>query len=183
MDSDGMVWLANSFGIYRFDPVTERNRFFPIGGTSESSFLEDSSRNVWIGSMAGLARYNMDTGKTSTFKNIVNDPKSLSNNTVYHLMMDSEKNIWVGTGGGLNKMIKGTENSVPKFLNWRTAPSGLPNDDVYCIVEGGDGTLWMTCGNMISHFYPQQNIFRNYDEQNGLSAVREYQERKGFKKS
>jgi hypothetical protein len=48
--------------------------------------------------------------------------------------MDSNKNIWIGTGGGLNKMIKGTENDVPRFINWRTTQSGLPNVHVYAVV-------------------------------------------------
>ena len=98
------------------------------------------------------------------------DPQSLSNNIVNQVMMDSENNIWLATGGGLNKIIKGTENKIPKFLNWRTTQSGLPNDDVYCIVDGGDSTLWLACGNMISHFFPKQNSFQNYNKSDGLSG-------------
>ncbi len=171
MDSHGVIWAGSWNGLGKYDSVTgsiERLPSFPV--STVYSLLEDSSQNLWVGSTAGLTRYNLRTGKLDVFKNQSNDPQSLSSNVVYNLVMDSDKNIWVGTSGGLNKMIKGTENDVPRFLNWQTTQSGLPNDDVYCIVDGGDGTLWMTCGNMISHFYPKQNRFRNYDGNDGLSG-------------
>ena len=167
----GTIWFGGWAGITRFDPKTVTNKkLIAFAQSNVHSFLEDSSQNLWIGSTAGLTRYNLTTGKLDLFTNQRDDPQSLSNNIVYHVIMDSNKNIWVGTGGGLNKMIKGTENDVPRFLNWRTTQSGLPNDDVYCVVDGGDGTLWMTCGNMISHFFPEQNTFRNYDNGDGLSG-------------
>ena len=165
------MWGGGWAGLAKFDAFTggsERLVSFPE--SIVYSFLEDSSQNLWVGSTAGLTRYNLKTGKLDVFNNQSDDPQSLSGNVVYHLVMDSEKNIWVGTSGGLNKMIKGTENNVPRFMNWQTSRSALPYDDVYCIVDGGDGTLWMTCGNMISHFDPRQNTFRNYDSKDGLSG-------------
>ena len=171
MDSNGTVWAGGWDGIGKINPVNgviERLASFPKA--TVYSFLEDSSQNLWIGSTAGLARYNLKTGNLDFFNNQSNDPQSLSSNVVYHLLMDSDKNIWVGTSGGLNKMIKGTENNVPRFINWQTSQSDLPYDDVFCIVDGGDGTLWITSGNMISHFYPEQNSFRNYNSNDGLSG-------------
>ena len=171
VDSDGTIWAGAWDGIGKINPVNgliERMASFPKA--TVYSFLEDSNQNLWIGSTAGLARYNLKTGKLDFFNNQSNDPQSLSSNVVYHLLMDSHKNIWVGTSGGLNKMIKGTESNIPRFTNWQTSQSGLPYDDVFCIVDGGDGTLWITSGNMIAHFYPKQNIFHNYDIRDGLSG-------------
>ena len=171
MDSHGTIWFGGWAYVTKFDPKTLTNKKLTAFTKSNvHSFLEDSSQNLWIGSTAGLTRYNLKTGKLDLFTNRRDDPQSLSNNIVYHVIMDSDKNIWVGTAGGLNKMIKGTENNVPRFINWQTTQSGLPNDDVYCVVDGGDGTLWMTCGNMISHFFPEQNTFRNYNSDDGLSG-------------
>lgn len=172
MDSNGVIWAGSWNGLGKYEPITGSVEWLPSFPVSTVySILEDSSQNLWVGSSAGLTRYNLGTGKLDVFNNKSNDPHSLSSSTVYHLMMDSDRNIWVGTAGGLNKMIKGTENDVPRFLNWRTTQSALPNDDVYCIVDGGDGTLWMTCGNMISHFYPKENRFRNYDTNDGLTGT------------
>ncbi len=145
VDSNDIIWTGAWNGLGKFDPVNARIEWLPsFPLCTVYSFLEDSSQNLWVASTAGLIRYNLRTAKLDVFNNQSNDPQSLSSSTVYHLMMDNDKNIWVGTGGGLNKMIKGTENGVPRFLNWRATQSGLPNDDVYCIVDGGDGTLTMT---------------------------------------
>ena len=170
-DSQGNVWLGGWFYVDKYDPV--KRKYEHINGLPRLTiygFFEDRYQNLWIGSTGGLIRYKLKTGALDIFKNISSDPQSLSNNIVFHVMMDSEKNIWIGTGGGLNKMIKGTENDIPKFVRWTTGQSGLPHDDVYCIVEGGDGTLWIACGNMISHFSPQSNTFQNYDHSDGLTG-------------
>ncbi len=169
IDSHDTIWFGGWDGVARLDTkgkVNKRLKSFPE--VNVFAFLEDKNQNVWIGSDAGLGRYSLRTGKLDIFYNDPKIPQTLSNNTVYHLMMDRDENIWIGTGGGLNRMIKGTENTVPKFFSWSTNKSGLPNDDVYCIVDGGDRTLWMSCGNTISHFFPNENIFRNYDYHDGL---------------
>ena len=171
MDSYGTIWFGSWHGVYKCEPKTLSNeRLISAPRHTTYTFLEDSSQNLWIGTHNGLVRYNLRTSELNVFYKESADRQSLSNNTVYHLMMDKDQTIWVGTGGGLHQMIKGTENGVPKFTNWRTSQSGLPNDDVYCIVDGGDGTLWLTCGNMISHFDPEKNTFRNYDNNDGLSG-------------
>ena len=143
IDSYDTVWFGGWDGVARLDTkgkVNKRLKSFPE--VNVHSFLEDK-KNVWIGSDAGLGKYDLRTGKLEMFYNDPTIPQSLSNNTVYHLIMDRDENIWIGTGGGLNRMLKGTETKVPKFVNWRTNTSGLPNDNVYCIVDGGDGTLWV----------------------------------------
>ena len=77
-------------------------------------------------------------------------------------MIDGNENIWIGTDGGLNQLIKGTENAQPEFKRWTTNNSGLPDDNVFCLVDNTDGTIWLACGNIISHFDPIKNNFRNY---------------------
>lgn len=171
MDSYGTVWFGSWNGVYKCEPESLTNeRLISAPRHTTYTFLEDSSQNLWIGTHTGLVRYNLGTSEINVFYKRSGDRQSLSNNTVFDLMMDKDQTIWVGTGGGLHKMIKGTENGVPKFMNWRSTQSDLPNDDVYCIVDGGDGTLWLTCGNMISHFDPEKNTFRNYDNNDGLSG-------------
>ncbi|MEX2235581.1 MAG: ATP-binding protein [Cyclobacteriaceae bacterium] len=172
VDSFGHAWLGRWNGVTKYNPKTnsvEQLSDFP-GGTVHC-FLEDPYKNLWIGSAKGLVRYNLTTGELIHLTNDQRDHNSLSDNTVYNLAMDSAGNIWVGTGRGINKITKGTENGKPQFTSWTTASSDLPNDDVYCIVDGGDGTLWLACGNMVSHFNPSKSYFRNYDRSNGLPGA------------
>ena len=116
----------------------------------------------------GLFRYSLKTGQLDVFKHNPADPKSLSDNRIRHLMMDQEGTLWLSSSRGLNKMIPGTEEGEPKFIHWQTSNSHLPHDEVRCVIDGGDGTLWISCGNRISHFFPQSGKFRNYDYGDGL---------------
>lgn len=118
--------------------------------------------------MWGLIRYSLKTGQLDIFKHDSADPQSLSHNKVYYLMLDKNGMMWIGTFGGLNQMIPGTEKDKPRFIHWRSTNSDLPIDNIYSIIDGGDGTLWMSCGNKVSHFFPQTGIFRNYHYYDGL---------------
>lgn len=163
IDSFGNLWTGGWKGVGKYDSKT--NTIEPLASFPDAyviCFLEDHHKNLWIGSSAGLWRYNLISQKLDVFENDPADKQSLSDNRVHHMIMDGNQNIWIGTGTGLNRMIKGTENGEPRFASWKTGTSGLPIDFVTCIVDGADGTLWLACGNMISHFDPRANTFRNY---------------------
>ena len=173
VDSKGKVWIGEWNRLGRFDPQTETyDPLTSFPSIRVYSLLEDQKENIWIGSDAGLFRYNLKTSQLDVFKHDPADLQSLTNDKVNHLMMDQQGTLWIGTGGGLNKMISGTENNEPKFIHWRSSHSGLPHDDINQILDGGDQTLWISCGNSISHFFPQQGLFRNYDYHDGLPSQR-----------
>lgn len=172
MDSFGTLWLGGvSGGLERHaSNFIEQKAIsgFPEG--TVSSIVEDKSHNLWIGSNGGLSRYNLITSKLDVFTQKQGDANGISHTTVNQVMIDQENDLWVATSGGLDKMIRGTENDVPRFIHWRRSKTGLPFDEVVSMVDGGDGTLWLACANMISHFYPKTNTFKNYDQRNGLTG-------------
>ncbi|MEX2232495.1 MAG: two-component regulator propeller domain-containing protein, partial [Cyclobacteriaceae bacterium] len=173
IDSFGDIWTGGWAGVGKYNSKT--NRIEALESFPDAyviSFLEDPYKNLWIGSSAGLWRYNLISHKLDVFENDPADRQSLSDNRVHHMIMDRNQNIWIGTGTGLNKMIKGTENDEPRFASWKAGTSGLPIDFVTCIVDGADGTLWLACGNMISHFDPGKNTFRNYYYTDFISSTR-----------
>ena len=168
-DSKGNLWLGGWGEVGMYDLKAKTHQPLPDFPRLEvKSILEDREENIWIASIDGLFRYSLKTGHLDVFKHDPADPQSLSHNRVHHLMMDQEGTVWLGSSGGLSKMIPGTENSEPKFTHWRTTDSQLPYDEVSCVIDGGDGTLWMSCGNSISHFFPHSGKFRNYDHSDGL---------------
>ena len=170
-DSKGKIWLGKWVGVEVYDP--QSNKVEPLKNFPRmevTSMVEDREENIWIGTIDGLFRYSLKTGQLDVFKHNPADPQSLSHNNIQHLMIDQEGTMWLGTFGGLNKMVPGTGKGEPKFNHWRTTNSHLPHDLVFCVIDGGDGTLWMSCGNRISHFFPQSGEFRNYDHSDGLSG-------------
>ena len=174
-DSKGKIWLGKWAGVEVYDPQSNKHEpLINFPRTEVTSMVEDREENIWIATIDGLSRYSLKTRQLDIFKHNPADPQSLSHNRVEHLMIDQEGTMWLGTFGGLNKMVPGTGKGEPKFSHWRTTNSHLPHDLVFCVIEGGDGTLWMSCGNRISHFFPQSGEFRNYDHSDGLSGQHIY---------
>jgi signal transduction histidine kinase/ligand-binding sensor domain-containing protein/DNA-binding response OmpR family regulator len=166
-DSKGKIWLGKWAGVEVYDPQSNKHEpLINFPRTEVTSVVEDREENIWIGTIDGLCRYSLKTGQLDVFKHNPADPQSISHNRIEHLMIDQEGTMWLGTFGGLNKMVPGT--GEPKFRHWRTTNSHLPHDLVFGVIDGGDGTLWMSCGNRISHFFPQSGDFRNYDHSDGL---------------
>lgn len=173
VDSFGSLWTGGWAGAGKYNSRTNRiEQLESAPVVFVTCFVEDPYKNLWIGSSAGLWRYNLISRKFDVFENDPADRQSLSDNSINHMMMDGDQNMWIGTGTGLNKIIRGTENDEPKFARWQTGTSGLPTNFITGIVDGGDGTLWLACSNVISHFDPKKNTFRNYYDTDFTTAAR-----------
>lgn len=69
--------------------------------------LKYSNEEYWIGTETGIFIYNIVTGKYINLKKSLNDPFSISDNTIYSFWKDYEGGVWVGTFfGGLNYYSK-----------------------------------------------------------------------------
>ncbi|HEX6889627.1 MAG TPA: two-component regulator propeller domain-containing protein [Chryseolinea sp.] len=169
VDSHGDIWVGNYTDIMKYDIETKTYKSVDqLPKTCYYFLLEDSHQNIWMCTSVGLLRYNLNSTKLDIFRNVPGNPKSLSNNVVYHVLQDENETMWVATDGGLNKMARGSENKMPEFRHWRTSNSNLHNNNVYHLIDGKDGTLWLTNGNAISHFFVEQNVFVNYVNRAGL---------------
>ncbi len=122
-------------------------------------FLQDNDGFIWFGSEDGLYRYN---GSSYTiFRNIPDDPTSISNNQVHALIEDSEGIIWVGTYSGLNRFDKYTE-TFQRYLHEKGNPVSIKNHRIDQIVEDKEGYLWIATYTGFSKFNRQTESFNNY---------------------
>lgn len=105
VDSKGDRWFGtNGGGISRLSVAREWKTFFPMHGLADYwvySFAEQADGTLWIGTWAGLNRFDP---KTETFHTYLEE---LVNEWVYGLDVDSQQRLWVGTEGGIN-MFDGT---------------------------------------------------------------------------
>jgi ligand-binding sensor domain-containing protein/signal transduction histidine kinase len=123
--------------------------------------LRDTHGFLWVGSTEGLTRF--DGYAFKTFKNIPNDPYSLSNNVVRVIFEDSLGNIWVGTReGGLNRFDSRTEQFI--HYDHDVADSNSLSDNyVRAIAEDQKGNLWVgTDAGGLNRFEPNSGQFTHY---------------------
>lgn len=112
---------------------------------------------VWIGTQAGLARF--DGIRFETF----DTRDGLGSNEVRALLTASDGTLWIGTnGGGLTSYRDGVFETY-------TSEDGLPNDIVRSLFEDRNGNLWIgTIEAGLSRF--DGTRFRNYSTENGLAG-------------
>ncbi|MDE6696293.1 MAG: helix-turn-helix domain-containing protein [Muribaculaceae bacterium] len=99
-----------------------------------TSFCNDREGFLWIGTDAGLLRF--DGNNADIYRNDECDPNSISNNKIVSLLSDSMGRIWVGTVDGLNLYDDHTDSFHLAKL------PGMPlNGYIRDIVESRDGKL------------------------------------------
>jgi ligand-binding sensor domain-containing protein/signal transduction histidine kinase len=132
-------------------------------GLSQSSvycILQDSRGFLWFGTEDGLNKYD---GYTFTvYRNVPDDPTSLSKNIIQAMAEDQDGMLWIGTdGGGLNRFDRNTG----QFLRYRASagPSRLSSDYVRALHLDKEGMLWIaTNGGGLNRFDRSTERFEHY---------------------
>ncbi len=179
-DGQGDVWAGTeSGGLIRLDPRTG-DRFIRrsyrvrsdglVGNRINALSLDRTHPDVlWIGTNAGLSRFDTRSGRWRRFSHDPADPASLCGNFIRFLAEDKDGFLWVGTNAGLNRMDKTTGRSV-RYVHDIEAPpgSGLGNNVVHWILQARDGRLWIGSDGGLNRFDPARNEWRFFTTADGL---------------
>jgi len=99
IDNDGYKWFGtNAGGASRYKDGKWKT-YFPMHGLADYwiyTFANDKQGNVWIGTWAGANKFDLKTGKLTTYV------KELINEWVYGLDVDGQGRVWFGTEGGVS---------------------------------------------------------------------------------
>jgi len=144
---DGRLWIGTETdGLAVYDPTTERVSDWGLATktavTSKPpplptirALAEDSSGNIWVGSIGGgVARFNIAGASFTHFRHGV-DAGSLPDDRVLSLLVDRAGTVWVGTWKGLSRMRRGSNRFEP------VAPH-LIGPQVQALRQASDGRIW-----------------------------------------
>ncbi len=111
--------------------------------------FQDKIGYLWFATNSGIYKY--DGYNFTSYKNDLNDPTSLIDNTVTTLYEDEKGIMWIGTWLGLEKFdrIKST------FKHYIPCPSDTENNtsnNVWTICEDKFGILWIGTGDGLYEF-------------------------------
>jgi len=194
IDSQGNRWFGtNGGGISRYSPAQEWKTFFPMHGLADYwvyTFTEQADGTLWIGTWAGLNKYDPKTGIFHTYL------KELVNEWVYGLDVDSQQRVWIGTEGGVNMFDGKTwatwthadglgaenEQGLPASTNTGLGTRSRhdlsilsmdqetynPNYIFSLLVAKDDGVWAGTWGGGVSRF--DGKVWENYSTKNGLAG-------------
>ncbi len=158
-DRNGSVWVGTYFGgvniAYSHNTIFKRwqndEHPFSISNNVVSAIAEDTRGNLWVGTEGGGINYlNLETNKSTVYKNKPGDLFSLGSNLVKTVFVDRLGMVWVGGhGGGLN-MLNPKSGRVTRY-NYKEDNSRFFTE-TYTIVEDAGGRIWAGTQNGITVF-------------------------------
>jgi signal transduction histidine kinase/ligand-binding sensor domain-containing protein len=102
---EDVIWVGTNKGIEILNTVSKKFSRFTLGKDQNGidqlgpKIFQDKNRNLWIGTSAGLIRYNRNDGSVRQWLSDPKDSTSIGSNLVNTILEDEEGNIWVGTWG------------------------------------------------------------------------------------
>src|SRR4030095_15403470 len=167
-DSRDNIWVG--YGSHATDRYDKKSRRFihykhdshdstSISQNIVKSFFEDSTGNLWLGTLSGgLSYFDYQKGKFTTFT----DKHGLPANNVYSVLTDNKGRLWLGTSNGLSRFDPGTK----RFTNYDykdglqgnafVAGDGTTHGSKGTCFKASDGTLYFGGNNGFNFFDPQQ---------------------------
>lgn len=129
---DGALWAGTTDqGVFRFPRgIPEDPPPAPLLPETEvTALLEDTRGTIWAGTAAGLVKINVP-GK----------PESpVTRDRIESILEDSKGRIWASTSAGTIAVV--FRDGASKILGRR---NGLPEHPLYRILEGGDGSFFVS---------------------------------------
>lgn len=110
---------------------------------------------LWVGTLAGLARFDGENFKVFDSKNT---PK-IADSHITALCVGRDGALWIGTLNGLVRLKNG------HFTRYDSS-TGLAGQHVNVICQSQDGSLWIGTESGLSRY--EHGVFKNYTLQNGL---------------
>ena len=162
-DFRGTIYLGTLGGVDLYQPQTNSFVSLPSKGGNafslNSIFINciylDEEGNVWIGTeKGGVNHFSLYQKPFNYMVRQVDNPNSLSSNTVNAILGDGNV-LWIGTaGGGLNQYNRET-GQYRHFKHNPLDHNSLPGNFITSLVKLPDGNLWVgTWGNGLSRMRP-----------------------------
>lgn len=181
-EKDGTLWVGVfGGGLNRMSrqgkPEFERFQHDPEDDTSLSSdrvltIHQDHTGALWIGTEgAGLNRFDHQTNRFERF-DIDNtqalDGENPVSGTPWEIHETHDGTLWIGTlGQGLLRWSAVDRAAGTLHFEQFAAAEGLASE-IYGVVEGAAGELWLSSSRGLFRFEPDSGAVRKFDRKNGL---------------
>ena len=131
---DGYLWVAGSYGLFRFDGL-RFVRWQPPAGSSlpanPYALMVSRDGTLWIGTFNGLASWNG--------VELTRYPQ-MANGFVTSLLQDREGTVWAGVLADRGRLCAIRAGQAECFMP--EGSSGGFGQFVWSLAEDGEGTLW-----------------------------------------
>jgi len=146
------MWLSAALPIAAQTPAGEPERWAELADTifknygvddgvplsTVTAFAEDGDGFLWVGTMAGLARW--DGYHFRVYRKDPAKPGALRDDFIWCLQSDNQGRLWVGTNGGA---VSRYDRQTDSFFTIDAGPGGDENISVRALAQDGAGGMWV----------------------------------------
>lgn len=166
-DSRGTLWIGtqNGLNVYNYEQ-DNFTRFKPkfFSGRFIYDILEDHQGNLWFCTRnSGIYFYNFKEDQI-TWYNQKNTGTGLNSNNIVCAYQDSKNRLWFGS---LNGGLIYRDHPNNKFIAI-TQKDGLPNNNIYGILEDNNGNLWVSSNKGLSRYNPTTQEVYSFNVSHGI---------------
>jgi len=181
-DSSGDLWVGSyGGGLSKYDyendtfiqyQLSKKVADFQLDLEFITSITEDDKGNLWFGTWGnGIKKLHKKTKEFTRYINNLDDPKSLSYNTVWSVYIDKSNLLWVGTfGAGLNKLVL-EESKFNLYKRQVNNPNSISSNSVRGIYEDEKGILWVGGYSGLNKIDRENNSIKRYYGDDEIGSV------------
>lgn len=153
IEIEGYIWVACGGRIYRVkEDAMSLQVPIPAASTIDLEGISvqvicRKANELWIGTSAGLYRYNLDTGLVKNYRSVIDDETTLTQNFITDIVETDDETMLVSTYRGLNLYNSLTDSF--ERINSDTGEASVSNyantlgcDFVNCLLTDGD-IVWV----------------------------------------
>jgi signal transduction histidine kinase/DNA-binding response OmpR family regulator len=179
-DDEENLWLGTRWsGLFRLDRASAALTHYAytlgdstsLGRANVTTLYSSPSEPdvLWIGTEgSGLLRFDRASETFSRYYPIPGNTSTLGGGYVTSLYEDARGRLWIGTRrGGLNRFDRRSET----FVRFTAYNSGLPDNNISCILGDDSRHLWMGTGQGLTRFDPETELFYTYGPRHGVRAA------------
>ncbi len=165
-DKDGNFWVGtDGGGLNYYDRKTHTFTALDIFTNKKTLAIEKDKRGgLWVGMWdGGLNYYDPITKKVKSYKHDPANPKSLSDNNVFHILCDRKGYTWLATwGNGISRYNPATDDFT-RFTHDPRDTTSVSASGIEYLFEDSNGKLWIALEQQGLDMYdPETNVFTHY---------------------
>jgi len=165
-DHEGNIWIGTDGGglnkvtgistdgtaeFTHFRNLADNNNF--IGHDIVLSLLEDRSRNLWIGTLAGIDKTDLKKKSIRHYSKSDNpNSMDLLDNVIASVFEDDNHQLWVGTWGKGLSIVDRNTNTSRHYQAEATGARHIPENHVHVIFRDSKNRIWLGTRSGISIF-------------------------------
>jgi len=137
-----------------------------VGPENIVSMIVDKGNRLWLGTIRGVAYYDLDKNEFHFLKHNHANQKNISQVAYYALLCDRENNVWLGSWRGELSIIE-ANNVGFNFFDLSTRVAGIaPNEPITAVLSDINGELWLgTQASGLFHLDAEYKLIKRYQYQ------------------